>query len=178
MKKSGEAPELTYLHTSFLAALLLNAGRADFVVAGCGTGQGFLNAVMQYPGVICGHILSPLDAWLFPQINAGNCVSLMLNQGFGWASDINLKFIFDALFEVERGAGYPPPRSVSQRESRTLLAELGRLTHRSMADIVRDADERIVEPALSYPGVSELLAVETLADKELATALRARRTGF
>ena len=100
MRKSGEAPELTYMQTGFMSALLLNAGRADMVVGGCGTGQGYLNAVMQYPGVFCGHIATPLDAWLFTQINGGNCIALMLNQGYGWGSDINLKFIFERLFSV------------------------------------------------------------------------------
>ena len=76
MVKTGAKPELTYIHTGLLAALLLNTGRADFVVGGCGTGQGFLNAAMQYPGVFCGHILTSLDAWLFAQINGGNCISL------------------------------------------------------------------------------------------------------
>jgi ribose 5-phosphate isomerase RpiB len=175
MTKSGATPELTYMNTAFLAALLLNAGRADYVVAGCGTGQGFLNAVMQYPKVICGHILSPLDAWLFTQINGGNCVSLMLNQAYGWASDINLRFIFDALFGVESGIGYPPHRQQSQRESRAMLGGLSTLAHRPMADIVRGADARIVGPALAYPGVWELLAAEALPDRELAAALAARR---
>ena len=42
MKGSGtNDPDLTFIHTGFLAALLLNASRADFIVAGCGTGQGF-----------------------------------------------------------------------------------------------------------------------------------------
>lgn len=41
MRHNGEKPELTYIHTGFLGALLLNTGRVDFVVGGCGTGQGF-----------------------------------------------------------------------------------------------------------------------------------------
>jgi len=83
MKESGAQPELTYIHTGLMAALLLNLKRVDFVVGGCGTGQGFLNSVMQYPGVVCGHVLNGLDAWLFAQINGGNCISLALNQGYG-----------------------------------------------------------------------------------------------
>jgi ribose 5-phosphate isomerase RpiB len=110
MKKNGEKPELQYIHTGFIAAVLLNLKRVDMVVGGCGTGQGFMNSVMQYPGVFCGHILTPLDAWLFGQINDGNCISLMLNQGYGWASNINLRFIFDSYFEPQRGAGYPAQR--------------------------------------------------------------------
>ena len=110
MVKSGAKPELTYIHTGLMAAILLNLKRVDFVVGGCGTGQGFLNSVMQYPGITCGHILNSLDAWLFTQINAGNCISLALNQGYGWAGDVNLRLIFDCLFSVEPGSGYPPHR--------------------------------------------------------------------
>src|SRR5208337_4343486 len=83
MRKGGEEPELSYIHTGLIAALVLAMGKVDFVVGGCGTGQGFLNAVLAYPGVSCGHILTPLDAWLFARINDGNCVSLALNQGYG-----------------------------------------------------------------------------------------------
>lgn len=38
-----ENPRLTYLHLGIQAALLLNSGAVDFVVAGCGTGQGALS---------------------------------------------------------------------------------------------------------------------------------------
>jgi ribose 5-phosphate isomerase RpiB len=44
-----------------MTAILLNLKRVDFVVGGCGTGQGYLNSAMQYPGVFCGHILNDLD---------------------------------------------------------------------------------------------------------------------
>jgi ribose 5-phosphate isomerase RpiB len=171
MTKSGAQPELTYIHTSLMSALLLNAGRVDLVVGGCGTGQGYMNAVMQYPGVICGHLLTPLDAWLFAQINDGNCLSLMLHQGYGWASEINLRFIFDAFFSVERGAGFPAHRKESQCQSRGRLAKIGRVCHRPLADIVRELDDEIIKPAVSYPGFWELLAVEKLADQSLAKAL-------
>ena len=81
MTKKEDKPELSYIYTGLLTAILLNTGKVDFVVGGCGTGQGYLDSVMQYPGVFCGHILTPLDAWLFIQINGGNCISLALNQG-------------------------------------------------------------------------------------------------
>ena len=58
MTKNGQPPELTYIHTGLIAAILLNLKRVDLVVGGCGTGQGFLNSAMQYPGVVCGHILN------------------------------------------------------------------------------------------------------------------------
>ena len=104
MTQNGAQPELQYIHTGLMAAVLLNLQRVDLVVGGCGTGQGFLNSVMQYPNVFCGHILNALDAWLFAQINDGNCISLALNQGYGWAGDVNLRLLFDIYFSVERGA--------------------------------------------------------------------------
>src|SRR5512137_2671592 len=78
----SNTPGLLDIHTGLMSALLLDLKAVDFVIGGCGTGQGYLNAVMQYPGVVCGHLLSSLDAWLFTRINAGNCVSLALNQGY------------------------------------------------------------------------------------------------
>jgi ribose 5-phosphate isomerase RpiB len=150
MASDGSEPGLTYIHTGLIAALALNTGAADFVVGGCGTGQGFLLSVMQYPGVFCGHITEPLDAWLFSQINGGNCVSLALNKGFGWAGDINLGYIFEKLFCDESGKGYPPHRSDSQRASRRTLAEISGLTHRDFASIVRALDINIVNTAFQH----------------------------
>jgi len=171
MTKGGAHPELTYIHTGLLTALFLNLGVADFVVGGCGTGQGYLNAVMQYPGVFCGHILTPLDAWLFTQINGGNCISLMLNQGYGWASNVNLRMIFDALFSVESGVGYPPHRQKSQRESRQVLEKVSEATHRSLSEILLALPESVLESALAYPGIIEKLNIDALPESALKKAL-------
>jgi ribose 5-phosphate isomerase RpiB len=171
MRKRGDTPELSYIHTGFLSALLLNLNRVDFVVGGCGTGQGYLNAAMQFPGVFCGHILNSLDAWLFTQINGGNCISLALNQGYGWAGDVNLRFIFDRIFSVERGGGYPPHRAEPQQESRKKLEQISQLAHRPLAEIIETLPEDIVQPVLTYPGVMELIDLDTLADPVLKAAL-------
>ena len=172
--RSPEDPELTVIHTSFLSALLIAAGRADMIVAGCGTGHGYEIAVSQYPNIQSGRVLSPLDAWLFTQINGGNVVSLALNEGYGWAADVNLRMIFDALFSVEVGAGYPAHRRVTQKESRGLVMAVSQLTHRPMAEIVRSLPDRVVVPALTFPGVREALAVDTIEDDDLRAALEER----
>lgn len=173
MKESGAQPELTYIHTGLIAALLLNLKRVDFVVGGCGTGQGFLNSVMQYPGVACGHVLNGLDAWLFAQINGGNCISLALNQGYGWAGDVNLRFIFDRLFEKEFGAGYPPHRSESQRQSRALLRRVSEASHRPFPEVLAALPPEVTEPALMYPGVDALIDLASPESAEVREALRA-----
>jgi ribose 5-phosphate isomerase RpiB len=174
MTKNFAKPELTYIHTGLLSAILLNLKRVDFVVGGCGTGQGFLTSVMQYPGVFCGHIVNSLDAWLFTQINGGNCISLMLNQGYGWAADVNLRFIFDRIFSVESGAGYPPHRQESQRQSRQILSQISTMTHCSLAEIIATFPDDIVNPTLEYPGVKGLIDADSIEDAALKTAFLKR----
>jgi len=175
MTKSGTKPELLYIHTGLITAILLNLRRVDFVVGGCGTGQGYLNAVMQYPGIVCGHILSALDAWLFTQINGGNCISLALNQGYGWAADVNLRFIFDQIFSVERGGGYPPHRKEAQKEARILLERISALAHRPFAEIIAACPDEVVRPVLAYPRMWELIDVDSIADPELKAVFRKRK---
>jgi ribose 5-phosphate isomerase RpiB len=174
MTKSGTKPELLYIHTGLITAILLNLRRVDFVVGGCGTGQGYLNAVMQYPGIVCGHILNALDAWLFTQINGGNCISLALNQGYGWAADVNLRFIFDQIFSVERGGGYPPHRKEAQKEARILLERISALAHRPFAEIIAACPDEVVRPVLAYPRMWELIDVDSIADPELKAVFRKR----
>jgi ribose 5-phosphate isomerase RpiB len=171
MRKGGESPELTYIHTGFLAALLLELKRVDVVVGGCGTGQGFLISAMQYPGIYCGHILTPLDAFLFSRINGGNCVSLALNQGYGWAANVNLRLIFDSLFSQESGSGYPEARKASQAQSRKSLLRVSAATHKGFADIVEGLPREIANEALSYPGIRELIASAPIGDARLAGLL-------
>lgn len=172
MKKNFDQPELQYIHTGLLAALLLHLKRVDFVVGGCGTGQGFMNSVLQYPGVICGLVATALDAWLFTQINGGNCISLRLNQGYGWASNENLRFIFDRLFSVEIGCGYPPHRQAAQQESLRILKGVSQTTHKSFGEILAQLPESVVKPAVVYPGVPDLLDLDTIQDQEIAAALK------
>ncbi len=172
MTEKGVRPELQYIHTGFMAGLLLYTGRADLVVGGCGTGQGFLNSAMQYPGVFCGLIHSPLDAWLFTQINGGNCISLALNQGYGWAGDVNLDFLFQRLFSVESGCGYPAARKVPQGESREKLAGISNTVHLPFSQIVSRLPEDFVSHVLDYPGFIDILDIPNLKDQELKKVLQ------
>ncbi len=145
MKGKDDPVELNYLHTSFMSAMLLHTRAVDFVVGGCGTGQGFAIACGQYPGVYCGHMVDPLDAWLFVQINNGNAISLELNKGYGWAADRSLGFIFDALFSVSGGGGYPEHRRKVQKEAREKLAKVADAAHKPMAKIISLMDPEILK---------------------------------
>lgn len=167
MHNPEEKPSLLYTHTGLMAALTINMKIADFVVGGCGTGQGFLTSVMQYPGIICGHIPEPLDAWLFAQINGGNCISLPLNQGYGWAGDVNLRFLFERLFGVEFGGGYPEHRKEPQKAARIMLNRISEATHRPLVEILPELPEELVSEVLLYPRMREAIEESTGGEKEL-----------
>jgi len=163
--------QLQYIHTGLMSALLLHLKAVDFIVGGCGTGLGYLNSVLQYPGVICGHILSPLDAWLFSRINDGNCVSLALNQGYGWAGEINLKMIFDELFTTERGTGFPAHRAEPQRNSRQLLAEISTVTHKSFPEILRALPVSVTQPVVNFPAFKPVLMKAVINDPDISKTI-------
>ncbi len=101
---------LTYIHLGIMASILLNSKAVDFVVTGCGTGQGALMSLNIHPGVVCGYCIDPADAFLFAQINNGNALSLPFAKGFGWGAELNVRFIFEKAFTGRNGEGYPPER--------------------------------------------------------------------
>ena len=97
--ENTEENNLTYVQAGLLAAILINSRAADFIVTGCGTGEGACLALNSFPNVLCGHIVDPTDAYLFSQINAGNAIAMGFAKGFGWGSELTLTYTFEKLFE-------------------------------------------------------------------------------
>ena len=158
MRNVEGEPDLTYIETAFMSALVLNLKAVDFVIGGCGTGQGYMNTVLQFPGTACGLLLDPVDAFLFSQVNAGNCLSLCLNKGYGnLGGGINLSFIFKFLSSEAWGQGYPPARKEIQIGARKKLARLSLDAHKSMKEIITVMDSEIRSRALSFPGFIEFV---------------------
>lgn len=174
MKDPAEEHPLTYIQTGIMSAILLNTGVCDLAVGGCGTGQGYLNAVMQFPNIVCGLIQEPLDAWLFSQINGGNCISLALNKGYGWAGDKNLQDLFLKLFQDPMGGGYPSSRKESQKQSRELLKGLSKAAHKSLEEILNEVDWELLKPVTEREDFMELLKEEAAAVYE---CLKKRQKG-
>ena len=102
MYAADDAAQLTYVQNGILAAILLNSGAADYVVTGCGTGEGAMLALNSFPGVICGHVEDPVDAYTFAHVNDGNAVALPFAKGFGWGGELNLEYIFEKLFAAQQ----------------------------------------------------------------------------
>ena len=107
MYTAEDSASLTYVMNGLLTGILLNSKAADFVVTGCGTGMGSMLACNAMPGVFCGLVIDPTDAFLFGQINDGNAISMPYAKGFGWAAELNLQDVYRKLFDGERGLGYP-----------------------------------------------------------------------
>lgn len=158
-------PDLLYTHAGLVAALALNYDLVDFVIGGCGNGQGFMNAAMQFPNVFCGVIRDSIDAWLFAQINGGNCVSLVLGQGYGFASDIKLRFTIEKLFSVELGSGYPKDRKGPQDKLRKELSIISRVVHKSMDDCLRNLDIGFLNSVINYPNFKPIFAQVSLSEE-------------
>ena len=70
MYAADDKAQLTYVQCGILAAILLNSGAADYVITGCGTGEGAMLALNSFPGVICGHVEDPVDAYTFAPAKA------------------------------------------------------------------------------------------------------------
>lgn len=115
---------LTYIHLGIMASILLNAKAVDFVVTGCGTGQGALMSLNIHPGVVCGYCIDPADAFLFAQINNGNALSLPFAKGFGWGAELNVRYIFEKAFTGRKGEGYPVERKEPQVRNAGILNQV------------------------------------------------------
>ena len=157
MKNVEGEPDLNYLDTGFLSALVLNLKAVDYVLGGCGTGQGFMNAVLQFPGVFCGLLMDPVESFLYSQVNAGNCVSFPLNKQYGLGGDLNLKYMLQNLFNDTYGQGYPEARREIQLKARGRLEKLSIDSHRPMKEIIQAMDKSAVDTVLKFPGVQDFI---------------------
>ena len=155
MRGAEDPDSLTYVQNGILAAVLLNGGAADYVITGCGTGEGAMLACNSFPRVLCGHITSPLDAYLFSQVNDGNCVALPFAENFGWGGELNLQYIFEKLFCAPGGGGYPPERVEPEQRNKKILDKVKEVTHRDMSEILRKLDRDLVKGALAGEGFGE-----------------------
>ena len=141
---------LTYIHLGIMASLLLNSKAIDFVVAGCGTGQGAMMSLNIHPGVVCGYCLDPSDAFLFNQINNGNAVALAFAKGFGWGAELNVRYMFEKAFTGPRGEGYPVERKEPQVRNAGILNEVkAAVVKENYLDTLKAIDPELVKTAVS-----------------------------
>ena len=156
MYTAEDKAQLTYVQAGILGAILLNSGAADYVVTGCGTGEGAMLAMNSFPGVICGHVEDPVDAYTFAHVNDGNAVALPFAKGFGWGGELNLTYIFEKLFGFGHGQGYPKERVVPEQRNKKILDAVRAKTLRPLIDCLQDIDPELVRGAVAGEHFAEL----------------------
>ena len=157
MYSADDNEQLTYVQNGILAAILLNSGACDFVVTGCGTGEGAMLALNSFPNVLCGHVVDPSDAYMFMQINDGNAIALPFAKGFGWGAELNLTYIFEKLFEGEPGGGYPKERVVPEQRNKKILDEVRKVTlNQDLISVLKGLDQDLVKGAVAGKQFKEL----------------------
>lgn len=171
MYSAEDKASLTYVQCGILAAILLNSGAADYVITGCGTGEGAMLALNSFPGVICGHVVDPSDAYMFSQINAGNAIALPFAKGFGWGAELNLTYIFEKLFEQEPGGGYPKERVVPEQRNKKILDEVRAVAFKDLITILKGIDQDLLKGAIAGEKFSELFFADC-KDAELAAYVK------
>ena len=167
---AGE-PSLTYVQNGILAAILLNSGAADYVVTGCGTGEGAMLALNSFPGVLCGHVVDPSDGYMFAQINDGNAVSMPFAKGFGWGAELNLEYTFEKLFGFGSGNGYPADRVVPEQRNKKILDAVRAKTLRPLVDCLKDIYPELVRGAVAGEHFAELFFA-SCKDEEIAAYVK------
>lgn len=139
---------LTYVQNGILAAILLNTKAVDFVITGCGTGEGALLALNSFPGIICGYVREPSDAYLFREINDGNAIAMPFAKGFGWGAELNLRYTFEKLFSTIGGQGYPKERVVPEQRNKHILDDVKAISYRPLTDILKEIDRELLLTAI------------------------------
>jgi ribose 5-phosphate isomerase RpiB len=156
MYSAEDKASLTYVMNGLLAGILINSRAADFVVTGCGTGMGSMLACNSLPGVFCGLIADPTDAFLFGQINDGNAIAMPYAKGFGWAAELNLQDCYRKLFDGERGLGYPKERAAIMAKNRGILKELKAASCKDMLTVLKAVDQDLLKAAVAGERFEEL----------------------
>ena len=154
---NADDASLTYVQNGILAAILLNTKTADFIVTGCGTGEGAMLAMNSFPGVLCGYVTEPCDAYLFRQVNDGNAIAMPFAKGFGWGAELNLRYTFGKLLSTKGGEGYPKERVIPEQRNKKILDGVKAVSYRPLVDILKDLDRELLLGAINRPAFLDLL---------------------
>ncbi len=171
MTSPDNETQLTYVQEGLLAAILLNSKAVDFVITGCGTGEGAMLALNSFPNVLCGLVIDPSDAYMFAQINNGNAVAMPFAKGFGWGAELNLQYIFEKLLQNEWGQGYPKERAVFEQQNKKILDDIKKITHTDIMTILKNVDRQFLKTSVSCPNFKEYF-FDNCQDKEIGDFIK------
>ena len=149
--------EINFTQIGVIASILIESQAADFIVTGCGTGQGAMISCNAFSNLVCGYVNTPLDAYLFSQVNAGNAISIPFAQYYGWGAEVNLRYVFRALFEQPFGKGYPDEYAEAERKSRIKMMEwTKRPAQYPIEEVIRRLDQERLYGLINYKEFKKL----------------------
>lgn len=171
-----EQTKFSYIEISVLVGLLLSSKAVDLVVTGCSSGQGMMLACNNMPGVLCGYVPTPMDAYLFAQINDGNAVSLPLGEEYTWAGEENLDKTIAKLFSEPFGQGFPKSEAARKLEDTKLLKSIRNSSQVKMTDLIKTLEKPLLDKVLSKKNVVEYVQ-ENGRDEELILLIKELKKG-
>ena len=151
--RPGESERYSYVEISLLAGMLLAGGAVDFIVTGCSSGQGMMLACNSFPGVLCGYAPTPMDAYLFAQINNGNAVSLPLGEEYTWNGRDNMEQTLRKLFSEPFGQGYPKGEASRKLKDTALLKEIRARSQTDVITFLDGLDRQLAERVMTRQDV-------------------------
>lgn len=113
-------------------------------------------ALNSFPGVICGHVEDPVDAYTFAHVNDGNAVALPFAKGFGWGGELNLEYVFEKLFGFGHGQGYPKERVVPEQRNKKILDAVRAHNFKDLIACLKGIDQELVRGAIAGEHFAEL----------------------
>ncbi|MBR2550827.1 MAG: RpiB/LacA/LacB family sugar-phosphate isomerase [Clostridiales bacterium] len=149
----SENESYSYIEISVMIGLLLASGSVDFIVTGCSSGQGMMLACNSMPGVLCGYIPSPEDAYLFAQINNGNAVSLPLGEEYSWRGYDNFDLTLKNLFSEPFGQGYPKSEAERKLKDTRLLKDIRKKSQIGFNELFESLDDDMIRKVLTKKDV-------------------------
>ena len=155
--KENEEEKYSYIEISLLTGLLLASGSVDFIVTGCSSGQGMMLACNNMPGVLCGYAPSPMDAYLFAQINNGNAISVPLGEDYTYTGIDNLERTIEKLFSEPFGQGYPKGQEERKLKDTSLLKNIREKSQVRTIELIQSLDTVIVDKIKKKRDVIEFI---------------------
>ena len=153
----GDKCSYSYIDISLLIGLLLASKSVDFVVTGCSSGQGMMLACNNMPGVLCGYVPTPKDAYLFAQINDGNAISLPMGEDYTWNGADNLKQTIASVFSEPFGQGYPKNESERKLRDTAMLKKIKAQSQISFIDLLDKLDKELLNKMFSKKDVIDFV---------------------
>ena len=154
-----ETGKYSYIEISLEIGALIASRALDFIVTGCSSGQGMMLACNSIPGIICGYAPTPMDAYLFAQINNGNVISLPLGEDYTFTGEHNCERTIEKLFSETFGQGYPKQDAERKLRDTKLLKDLRNNSQIDFISFMKKTDAELVEHALQRQNVLDYISI-------------------